>query len=168
MQTSRCKNASEFTETLWLRLKESGLPIHSFLAEQGGTLLKEAYEAPYTAMDLHRMFSITKSLCSLAIGFLYADGKLSLDNRITDYFPEYCSCGDIQPWLKEMTIRHMLSMETCHSSTTYKADTSKNWVESFFTTPPSHRSGQIFLYDTSSSHTLAALVKKLSGKGILN
>ena len=168
MQNSRSKNVSEITEALWLRLKKSGLPIHSFLAEQGGTLLKEAYVAPYTAMDLHRMFSITKSLCSLAIGFLYADGRLSLDDRITDYFPEYCSCGDIHPWLKEMTIRHMLSMETCHSSTTYKADTSKNWVESFFITPPSHRSGQIFLYDTSSSHTLAALVKKLSGKGILD
>lgn len=168
MQNSRFKNIPELTEALWLRLKESGLPIHSFLAQQGGTILKEAYKAPYTASDLHRMFSITKSFCSLATGFLYADGKLSLDDRITDYFPEYCSCGEIHPWLKEMTIRHMLSMETCHSAATYKADPGKNWVESFFTTPPTHRSGQIFLYDTSSSHTLAALVKKLTGKGVLD
>ncbi|MEY8353229.1 serine hydrolase domain-containing protein [Lachnospiraceae bacterium 54-53] len=168
MQNNNYEDVSKITEELWLRLRESGLPIHSFLAEQGGRLLKEAYQAPYGATDLHRMFSITKSFCSLATGFLSADGLLSLDDRITDHFPEYISCREVHPWLKEMTIRHMLTMETCHSATTYKADPGKNWVESFFTTPPSHRSGQIFHYDTSSSHTLAALVKKLTGKGVLD
>lgn len=168
MQNDKNQRILKSTERLWLRLRESGLPIHSFLAEQSGRLLKEAYQAPYSAMDLHRMFSITKSFCSLAAGFLYADGMLSLDDRITGHFPEYCPDGEIHPWLKEMTIRHMLTMETCHSATTYKADAGKNWVESFFTTRPSHRSGQIFLYDTSSSHTLAALVKKLTGKGVLD
>lgn len=159
---------NDVIEDIWKQLKNSGLPIHSFLADRGGTVLKEAYQAPYTDKDLHRMFSITKSFCSLAVGYLYADGMLSLDDTIINYFPEYCSSKEIHPWLKEMTIRHMLSMETCHTTTTYKIDKSKNWVKSFFTTPPSHRSGQVFLYDTSSSHTLAALVKKLTGKGVLD
>jgi hypothetical protein len=35
-------------------------------------------------------------------------------------------------------------------------------------TEPDHRSGQIFKYDTSSAHTLAALVKRLTGLGILD
>jgi hypothetical protein len=43
-----------------------------------------------------------------------------------------------------------------------------NWVESFFTTPPDHRPGMIFKYDTSSAHTMAALVKKVTGKDILD
>ncbi len=168
MQNNRKEQITEITDALWLRLKESGLPIHSFLAEQGGTLLKEAYTPPYTAADLHRMFSITKSFCSIAAGFLCADGLITLNDRITDHFPEYCSQETIHPWLEAMTIRHMLTMETCHSFTTYKAAPDKNWVESFFTTPPSHRSGQIFLYDTSSSHTLAALIKKRTGMGVLD
>ena len=171
MQNNNYGTASHtaaITEELWLSLKKCEFPVHSFLAEKGGKLLKEAYEAPYGKDDFHRMFSITKSFCSLAVGFLYEENRLSLEDRITDYFPEYCLSREIHPWLREMNIRHMLSMETCHSSTTYKLDSSKNWVESFFTTPPSHRSGQIFLYDTSSSHTLAALVKKLTGKGLLD
>lgn len=170
MQNSNYGTASNIgaiAEELWLSLKKSEFPVHSFLADKGGALLKEAYEAPYEKDDFHRMFSITKSFCSLAVGFLYEEGRLSLEDRITDYFPEYCLNREIHPWLGEMTIRHMLSMETCYSSTTYKLDSNKNWVESFFTTPPTHRSGQIFLYDTSSSHTLAALVKKLTGKGLL-
>lgn len=166
-----CETSADIStvmDELWLSLKECEFPVHSLLADKGGTLLKEAYQAPYGKNDLHRMFSITKSFCSLTVGFLYEEGRLSLEDRITDYFPEYCKNRELHPWLKEMTIRHMLSMETCYSSTTYKLDSSKNWVESFFTAPPTHRSGQIFLYDTSSSHTLAALVKKLTGKGLLD
>ena len=157
----------KLSEALWLRLSKSGLPIHSFLMDWNGITRKEAYQAPYGPSDLHRMFSITKSFCSIAIGFLCAEGTLKLEDHIVDYFPEYCS-DKTHPWLKEMTIRHMLSMETCHTSTTYKVHSHENWVESFFITPPSHRSGQIFLYDTSSSHTLAALVKKLTKKGVLD
>ena len=171
MQSKNYKTASDtgaVMEELWLSLREREFPVHSFLADKGGKLLKEAYEAPYGKDDFHRMFSVTKSFCSLAAGFLCEEGRLSLEDRITDYFPEYCLNREIHPWLRAMTIRHMLSMETCYSSTTYKLNTKKNWVESFFTTPPTHRSGQIFLYDTSSSHILAALVKKLTGKGLLD
>lgn len=170
MQNKDTQALGPAVNELWDSLSRCGLPVHSLLADQGGRILLEQYKAPYGPQDLHRMFSITKSFCSLAVGFLLDERKLSLDDRITDYFPEYCQNPDrpIHPWLETMTIRHMLSMETCYSSTTYKADMGKNWVESFFTTAPSHRSGQIFQYDTSSSHTLAALVKKLSGKGVLD
>lgn len=167
MQNEKEQLMGNLSEALWLRLLKSGLPIHSFLMDWNGITIKEAYEAPYGKSDLHRMFSITKSFCSIAIGFLCAEKAVTLEDRIVDYFPEYCS-DRTHPWLREMTIRHMLSMETCHTSTTYKIHSHKNWVESFFITPPSHRSGQIFLYDTSSSHTLAALVKKLTGKGVLD
>ncbi|MDW2800010.1 serine hydrolase domain-containing protein [Clostridium boliviensis] len=160
--------SKEHMEKIWLRLKESGLPIHSFLADQGGRLLTENYQTPYTESDLHRMFSITKSFCTLAVGYLLEDRLISLTDSIAGYFPEYVSGDETSPWLMDMTIQHMLTMQTCHSATTYKIDRQKNWVESFFKVPPTHKSGEVFLYDTSASHTLAALVKKLTGKGVLN
>lgn len=155
-------------ESIWEKFDNSYIPVHSFLAEQGGVILQENYKAPYDSHSLHRMFSITKSFTALAVGFLTEDGLISLDDSITKYFPEYRPDGGFHPWLEAMTIRHMLTMKTCHTSTTYKINSDKNWVESFFITPPTHRSGQIFVYDTSSSHTLAALVKKVSGKGVLD
>lgn len=167
MQNNLSLSAVSYMDGIWKALKECGLPVHSFLADQGGRCIAEHYHEPYGPNDLHRMFSVTKSFCSLAIGSLLADGKLSLEDHIVDYFPEYC-LETIHPWLQEMTIRQMLSMETCYTSTTYKVNMQSNWVESFFTTQPDHRSGQIFQYDTSSSHTLAALVKKLTGKGVLD
>lgn len=143
------------------RLGGNGFPMHSVLLLRNGKLAAEAYYAPYNRNRLHRMFSVTKSFVSIAIGLLADEGRLSLDDPIVRYFPEYAPASP-HPYLAAMTIRHMLRMQTCYKSTTYKQDMTKNWVESFFTTPPDHMPGAIFNYDTSASHTLCALVEKLT------
>ena len=141
-------------------------PMHSVLVWQRGRILQEEYFAPCSASSLHRMFSVTKSFAALAVCGLMAEGRISPEDRIAHFFPEYLP-PDPHPWLMEMTLSDMLSMRTCHAVTTYKADMTKDWTESFFKTVPDHRPGQIFKYDTSSAHTLSALVKKLSGRGML-
>ena len=140
-------------------------PLHSALVWHRGKLLEEEYFAPYDPSLLHRMFSVSKSFTALAIGGLIAERKLDLTDKIIRFFPEYVP-DEPHPFLAEMTIEDMLSMRTCYKSTTYKLDPASNWVRSFFTVLPDHRPGQVFKYDTSSAHTLAALVKKLSGLGV--
>lgn len=142
-------------------------PMHSICIWQKGQILQEEYFAPYTKERKHRMFSITKAYTSLAIGALMSEGKLSLDDPIVKHFPEFVP-ENASEWLTKMTIRDMLSMRTCHKSTTYKINEKENWVRSFFITPPDHAPGKIFKYDTSSAHTMAALVKKLTDKGVLD
>ena len=141
--------------------------MHSILVWQRGKILQEEYFSPFTSSSLHRMFSVTKSYAALAVCGLMAEGKISPEDRIVSFFPEYLP-PDPHPYLTDMTLADMLSMRTCHAQTTYKADMTKDWTESFFRTAPDHRPGQIFRYDTSSAHTLSALVKKLSGKGMLD
>ena len=71
--------------------------------------------------------------------------------------------------MEEMTIENLLMMETCHNMTTYKkTSTTENWVRSFFQTIPTHRPGTLFMYDTSASHVLCALVEKLTGQKLLD
>ena len=142
-------------------------PFHSIMIMQNGKMLMEEYFPPFKKDGLHRMFSITKSFTSLAVGALVAEGRLNPDDRICDLFPEYMP-ADADDRLTGMTVRDMLMMRTCHKATTYKTDMTKHWVESFFMTSPDHAPGRIFKYDTSSAHTLAALVKKISGKGVLD
>ena len=149
------------------RLHSHHIPMHSFLMLRHDFLFAEAYYAPYTSSSLHRMFSISKSLTALAIGFLTDEGKIHLDDPIVTYFPEYTH-PDTHPWIMNMTIRHMLMMKTCHASTTYKLDQSTNWVASFFTVLPTHPSGTIFHYDTSSAHVLCALIEKLTHMKMLD
>ena len=150
------------------KLKEQKLPVHSILMARHGHMIMEAYYQPYDKEKLHRMFSETKSFTSLGIGLLVSDGVIRLEDKICQYFPEYLP-GKVHPWLEEMTIKDMLRMETCHNMTTYKkTSTTENWVRSFFQTVPTHRPGQIFMYDTSASHTLCALVEKLTGQKLLD
>ncbi len=152
------------------RLETYHIPMHSILMARGteeAKLCLEAYYKPFDANRLHRMFSITKSLTSLAIGHLASEGKLALSDKIITYFPEKLP-QKVHPYLADMTIHHMLSMQSCHHQSTYKLDMDSDWVASFFTTPQNHPPGTLFHYDTSASHTLAALVERLSGMPLLD
>ncbi len=149
------------------RLKQRRIPMHSLLMLKNDKLIFEGYYEPCSADTLHRMFSISKSLTAIAIGLLIDEGKLSLDDPVVKYFPEKLP-DNVHPWIASMTIGDMLMMRTCHASTTYKRNMNADWVESFFTTPPTHPAGKLFHYDTSSSHTLCALVEKISAKNMLD
>ncbi len=149
------------------RLKQRQIAMHSLLIMRRDKLLFEGYYAPYKADTLHRMFSISKSFTSVAIGLLAEEKKLSLDDPIVQYFPEKLP-EEVHPWIASMTIRNMLMMRSCHASTTYKINPDADWVESYFTTPPTHPAGTLFHYDTSAPHTLCALVEKLTGMNMLD
>lgn len=150
------------------RLEKQELPMHSAIIMRHDKICAEAYYAPYDRNTLHRMFSITKSFVSLAIGFLEEEGKISLDDHIVDYFPEKLPKEGAHPYLKMLTIRQMLTMRTCHNMTTYKITKMDDWTATFFVTPPTHVPGTNFSYDTSSTHTLGALVEKLTGMELLD
>lgn len=139
--------------------------IHSVILIRGSKMLLEKYYEPYDRDTLHRMYSVTKSLVGLAILCLADEGKIRLDDPITKYFPEYPAEYE---YIKNMTIRNMLMMRTAHKKTTYKADLSADWVKSYFTTEPTQIPGTVFSYDTSSSHTLGALVEKITGMELLD
>lgn len=78
------ENICEFVN----RLNSAEIPLHSLLVIKDDRLVFEGYQKPYGPEGLHRMFSVTKSMVSLAIGCLADEGKISLDDHIIDYFPE--------------------------------------------------------------------------------
>lgn len=159
---------SKAIENFVATLEKNRIPMHGIMIARHGKLAAEGYYQPYKHDTLHRMFSVTKSFTSLAIGLLEQEGKIRLTDKICSYFPEYLP-GNVHPWLAEMTIEDMLQMRTCYNMTTYnKTSTTENWVRSFFQTVPTHRPGTVFMYDTSASHTMCALVEKLTGQDMLS
>lgn len=146
-------------------LDDTPIDMHSVIMARHGKILLESYYKPYNAEKLHRMYSVTKSFVSLAIGALCTEGRISLDDRITKYFPEFPAKHE---YIEKTTIRDMLMMRSPHDYTTYKQHPEMNWVESWFKTLPTHEPGTVFAYDTSATHTLGALVEKLSGKSLLD
>lgn len=150
------------------RLENQDIPMHSLIIMRGNNICMESYYKPYDNNSLHRMFSMTKSLVSLGIGCLYGEHKLSLDDHIVDYFKDKLPQNGAYDYMKMLTIRDMLTMRTCHDSTTYKTAGITDWVGSFFTVKPVHAPGTQFSYDTSSTHVLGALIERLSGMRLID
>lgn len=147
------------------KIQEKSINLHSVMMLRGDTVLAEAYYAPYQKDSVHRVYSITKTVTSLAIGLLIEEGKIQLSDKICDYFPEKLPM-QVDQRIQDTTIEDMLKMATAHKSTTYKRYDG-DWVESFFHVEPTHEPGCVFHYDTSAVHVLSALVEKLTGKEML-
>ena len=144
-------------------LEEAEGCLHSVARIYRGKVIGERYFGPFGPHTLQRMFSVSKSFVSVAVGLLCEEGRIGLSDPILQYFPEYAP-DIIPPQLARMTIRDMLRMQTCYDKTTYKRDPGQPWVPSFFHTQPHHEPGMVFMYDTSSSHTLCALVESCQEK----
>lgn len=163
-----CAIPGKAVEEMDKRMERLGIHIHGYLLLSGRNIIAERYWEPYGKDVIHRMYSITKSFAALAVGLLEKEGRISLDDKICQYFPEMLPEDGGHPWCLEMTIRDMLSMRTCYGSTTFKRYGDGDWTESFFRVEPDHVPGTVFSYDTSSAHVLAALVEKLTGMELLD
>ncbi|MCL2479141.1 MAG: beta-lactamase family protein [Treponema sp.] len=149
-----------------LYLEEKKMCMHSILILRHGKIAFEAFYPPFTGDTLHRMYSVTKSFVSAAIGFMIDEGKISLQSRMADFFPEYLN-KPVDQYKREMTVRDLLLMATPYDFTTYTKSDS-NWNKTFYTAEPSHSGGAVFSYDTSGTVALTALVEKLSGQNLVD
>jgi len=141
--------------------------LHGYMVYKDGMLMAKKEYEPFKTDSLHRMFSVAKSFTSLAIGMLIADETIFPDDRVCAFFPEYVN-EKTHPWIQELTIRHLLTMTTCHSKTTYNKFDDYDYAKSFFEVTPDHRPGTVFAYDTSASQVLCALVEKITKKKLLD
>ena len=140
---------------------------HSFVMARGTRVFAEGYWKPFHRDWLHRMYSVSKSFVSAAIGMLADERRITLEDRIITYFPEQDD-GNVHPLIQEMTIRDMLMMATCHKTNSYGVGDA-NWLRTFFHPhhEPDHPAGTEFRYDTAASYTLDVLVERLTGKTFL-
>jgi len=145
------------------RLEQMEFALHSILIVRRGQLLAEGYWKPFHRAKTHRLYSCSKSFVSIAIGFMIAEGKLTLDDRVADFFPDKHPNGGVHPYIASATVRHLLMMASPHEHTAYTVLPIDDWTKAFFHCAPSHWPGSVFSYDTSATHVLTAIVERLSG-----
>lgn len=139
--------------------------MHGFLLLRKGQIAAEGYWAPYSEYSMHRMYSVSKSFVSLAIGLMVDEGKINLNDKVVKFFEDKTS-QDIHPYLAQTTIRDLLIMASPHTKTSYTRYDS-DFAATFFNKEPSHPSGTIFNYDTSATVILNTIVERKSGMPFL-
>lgn len=147
------------------RVDRERICLHGFLLVRQGQVAAEGYWAPFTPERLHRMYSVSKSFVSLAVGLLIDEGKLSLDDTVISFFPDKLP-PDLHPWLAEATVRDLLMMATPHSENAYTRNDA-DWAWCFFNKKPSHPAGTVFSYDTAATVVLNTIVERISGMPFL-
>lgn len=149
------------------KLQKNGLNMHSVLMARSGKLFFEKYWAPFDENMPHRMYSVTKSFVSAAIGCLADDGLLNLDDPIIRYFPDKLP-DVVPPELEKQTIRDMLMMCTCFAGGKWFRPEVTDRLKWYFALKPDRPSGTLFHYDSTGSYVLGVLVERLSGMGLLD
>ena len=66
------------------RLDEEGIAIHSLLVAYKDEVIAERYYAPFKRDELHRMYSVTKSINAIGIGILLISEELDEIMNLSD------------------------------------------------------------------------------------
>jgi CubicO group peptidase (beta-lactamase class C family) len=140
--------------------------FHSFMLLRHGHMVAEGWWAPYHAKAPHSLYSLSKSFTSTAVGLAISEGKLCLDDEVLKFFPE-----DAPPEpgnnLKAMRVRDLLRMSTGHQTEpARKSD--QPWTKTFLAQPVPFKPGTHFLYNTSATYMLSAIVQKATGMTVLD
>lgn len=123
-------------------------------------------KAPLTTSTPFCIGSITKQFTAAAILRLADEGKLSPDDRLARFFPDFPRAGEI-------TLRHLLNHTSGIHSFTDKPDflakvarpiQPADLIASFHSDPPDFAPGTGFHYSNSAYFLLGEIVAKVSGK----
>jgi Beta-lactamase len=139
---------------------------HSFMLLRHGHVVAEAWWKPFEPGYKHTLYSLSKSFTSTAIGLLVKEGKLKVDDPVVSFFQDELP-ADISDHLKQMKVKHLLTMNTGHGSDTLpklREATGKTWTKTFLEQPVEFEPGTHFLYNTGATYMLGAIVYKVSGQ----
>lgn len=154
----------------WLdALAADSLELHSFMLLRESHVIAEGWWAPYAPERVHHVYSLSKGFTSTAIGLLVHDGRLSVDDRVVDHFPDALPdvVGD---HLAAMRVQDLLTMRTGHAQDVtdalYEAGDA-DWVRAVLARPVEHAPGTHFVYNSAATFLLSALAQRLTGGTLL-
>ncbi len=142
--------------------------LHSLILLRRGNLVAEGYWSPFRADLPHVLFSLSKSFTSTAIGFLVAEGRVSVDDRVLSLLP-----GPVPPagsHLDRLRLRDLLTMTSGHETdpTRVMWASALPWVDAFFAEPLAREPGTHFVYNSGATYLCSAIVQRITGMRLVD
>lgn len=149
------------------KLEKCGTEPHGFMLSRHGKVVLECWWAPYTKDTVHICHSFGKSYVATAIGAACTDGLLSVEDRIVDLFAEDINAlaVPITENLAQLKVKHVLTMSNGMS---VHAASGENLVRNYLQTPVDRTPGTKFMYNTTGSCMLGEIVRRVTGKSVLD
>ncbi|MCT4634564.1 MAG: beta-lactamase family protein [Firmicutes bacterium] len=146
---------------IYLMAKDE-MHIHRVYAVKDGFCIYERYYQTYSSEDLHKVYSVTKSVTSLLISILMEQGKIeNLEIKL----------GDIIDIPHDITLRELLDMKSGlvwneHESFKKSSGKFKRFINSAspleYISEMEKKDGMEFNYNSLNSHLLSYVIKEVS------
>ncbi len=146
-------------------IDKAGLEHHSLMVLRNGEILAEGWWSPYGPDKIHLLYSLSKSFTATGIGLAVEEGLLSLDDKVTSFFPDKLPSA-ISEHLDAMTVHHLISMGTGHREDTLERAFEafpNDPVKGFLSIAPDEAPGSIFCYNNGATFMLSAIIQEITG-----
>ncbi|MBP5488876.1 MAG: serine hydrolase [Bacteroidales bacterium] len=151
--------------------------LHSIMIVKDGAVVGEHFFGEWTPDKPHPMFSVSKTFTSSAVGMAIAEGKMSLGDRVSDYFPD----KTLPDNPCEATVKDLLTMSCGQAKeATYSVLHRDNGQMvaylgegvdcqgAFFAEPFVYEPGTRFVYNSLGTYMLSAMLTKATGESVLD
>ena len=119
--------------------------------------------------DLPRnIYSHTKSYMTTAVGIAISEGLMTLEDRLTDYFPESLP-ENPQPGLSDIQLKHLLTMSSGFNRPYLMGADRRagkgfpDYMKYMLSRPMEKKPGECFAYSTADSILAGRMVEKATG-----
>lgn len=136
--------------------------LHHLIVMVDGKIAGEIHPAPFRADDRHTLYSVSKTFVAVAVGLAVDDELLTVDDKLSKFFPEYAST------IGNVRIKDMLTMRSGFKTEGGMRNTQRDWIDYYLSRPLVAEPGTRYSYDSIETYLLSAVVQKVTGKDVLD
>lgn len=128
-----------------------------------GNVIFEGSFAPYRADTPRQLYSLSKSVTSTAIGMLWDENRLALDEKLSDIFHDLMP-DDAEHPAYSLIVLHLLTMSTGSLFNEAGTPLGANWEKEFLRAGVKFPAGSAFDYNSLNTYMLASIVRRKTGQ----
>lgn len=149
-------------------VRQSKHELHSFMLVRHGRVVAEGWWSPYGPEFNHTLYSLSKSFTSTAVGFAVTEGRLRVDDRVISFFPHDLP-EQVSEHLAALRVKDLLTMSVGNGKEpTFPMVEQENWVKAFLGWPIPNPPGTQFMYNSSATYMLSAIVQQVTGQRVID
>lgn len=132
-----------------------------------GKLVCEYYPEYNIPVCRHVSFSLSKSVVAMAVGIAEEQGIINIDEKLCDIFSSHSGIF-MKRGMKNVTIRHLLTMTAGVTFDELSSFFSMDWRLSYMGSDLGFEPGSDFAYNSLNTYMLVAAITKRSGKKFID
>ena len=137
--------------------KDPTLHMHTVLVLQNGKEIARAAFENQSFAFAKSTFSACKSITALAVGMLWDEKKLSVQDKVLSFFESLSPVAKLK--YREMTVQDLLTMRSSSSFAEMDAMAEAEWTRAFFSATSVGTHGIDFQYNSLNTYILSAIVQ---------